>query len=80
MARAIAEIEDEIRRLPAKAQERLLHVLLEELDGPPDPDVEAAWLDEVQRRSRELDEGPVKAVPAKEVFAKLRERLKAHAR
>ena len=42
MARAIAEIEDEIRRLPAKAQERLLHVLLEELDGPPDPDVEAA--------------------------------------
>jgi hypothetical protein len=35
MARAITEIEDEIRRLPAKAQERLLHVLLEELDGPP---------------------------------------------
>jgi putative addiction module component (TIGR02574 family) len=80
MARAIAEIEDEIRRLPAKAQERLLHVLLEELDGPPDPDVEAAWLEEIQRRSRELDEGSVKAVPAKEVFARLRERLKAHAR
>ena len=40
-------------------------MLLEELDGPPDPDVEAAWLDEVQRRSRELDEGSVKAVPAK---------------
>ena len=80
MARPIAEIEDEIRRLPAKAQERLLHVLLEELDGPPDPDVEAACLDEVQRRSRELDEGSVKAVPAKEGFAKLRERLMAHAR
>jgi hypothetical protein len=78
MARAIAEIEDEIRRLPAEAQERLLHVLLEELDGPPDPDVEAAWLDEIQRRSRELDEGSVKAIPAKEVFVKLRERLKAH--
>jgi len=52
MARAITDIEDEIRRLPAKAQERLLHVLLEELDGPPDPDVEAAWLEEIQRRSR----------------------------
>jgi putative addiction module component (TIGR02574 family) len=73
MARAIAELEDEIRRLPAKAQERLLHVLLEELDGPPDPDLEAAWLDEVQRRSRELDQGSVKAVPAKEFFAKLRD-------
>jgi len=78
MARALSEIEDEIRRLPVKAQERLLHVLLEELDGPPDPDVEAAWLEEVQSRSRELDEGSVKAIPAEEVFAKLRERLKAH--
>ena len=78
MARAIAEIEDEIRRLPPKAQERLLHALLEELDGPPDPDAESAWLEEVQRRSRELDEGSVKAIPAKEVFAKLRGRLKAH--
>ena len=78
MARAITEIEDEIRRLPPKAQERLLHVLLEELDGPPDPNVEAEWLDEVQRRSRELDEGSVKAIPANEVFARLRERLKAN--
>lgn len=80
MARAITEIEEELRSLPAKAQERLLHVLLEELDGPPDPDVEASWLDEVQRRSRELDEGLVKTIPAKEVFANLRERLKAHDR
>lgn len=78
MARAMAEIEDEIRRLPAKAQERLLHVLLEELDGPPDPGVEAAWLEEIQHRSRDLDEGSVKAIPAKEVFAKLRERPKVH--
>lgn len=53
-------------------------MLLEELDGPPDPDVEAAWLEEVQRRSRELDEDSVKAIPAEEVFARLRERLKAH--
>jgi len=68
MARAITDIEDEIRRLPAKAQERLLHVLLEELDGPPDPDVEAAWLEEIQRRSRQIDDGSVTAIPAKEVL------------
>lgn len=79
MARAIAEIEEEIRRLSPHAQERLLHVLLEELDGPPDADAEAAWLEEIQRRSRELDEGSVKTVPADEVFAKLRRRLKANA-
>jgi putative addiction module component len=80
MARAITEIEDEIRGLPPQAQERLLHVLLEELDGPPDAGAEAAWLEEVQRRSRELDEGSVKTVPAREVFAKLRKRLKANGR
>jgi putative addiction module component (TIGR02574 family) len=79
MARAIAEIEEEIRRLSPHAQERLLHVLLEELDGPPDADAEAAWLEEIQHRSRELDEGSVKTVPAEEVFAKLRRRLKANA-
>jgi hypothetical protein len=79
MARAISEIEDEIRRLPVEAQERLLHVLLEELDGPPDPGAEAAWLDEVRRRSRELDEGSAKPIPAKEIFARLRQRLKVDA-
>ena len=80
MARAITEIEEEIRSLPPKAQERLLHVLLEELDGPPDAGAEEAWLQEIQRRSRELDEGSIETVSAQEVFAKLRKRLKAHDR
>jgi len=80
MARAITDLEKELRSLPPQAQERLLHVLLEELDGPADPGVEEAWLQEIQRRSRELDGGSVETVPAEEVFAKLRKRLKAHGR
>jgi Arc/MetJ-type ribon-helix-helix transcriptional regulator len=40
--------------------------------GPVDPSVEQAWLEEVQRRSRELDEGIVKTIPADEVFDRLR--------
>jgi len=80
MARAITEIEAEIRSLSPQAQERLLHVLFEELDGPPDAHAEAAWLEEVQRRSRELDGGLVETIPAQEVFARLRKRLKAHGR
>jgi hypothetical protein len=66
------------RALGATLNRHLLHVLLEELDGPPDPDAEVARLEEIQRRSRELDEGSVNAIPAKEVFEKLRGRLKAH--
>jgi putative addiction module component (TIGR02574 family) len=80
MARAITDLENEIRSLPPQAQERLLHVLLEELDGPADPGAEEAWLREIQRRSRELDQGSVETVPAEEVFANLRKRLKANGR
>ena len=75
MARAVSEIEDEIRGLAPGDQERLLRVLLEELEGPADPEVERAWLEEVRRRSREIDEGGVTPVAADEVFAKTRAEL-----
>ena len=43
-AGAVAEIEKEIRALEPDDQEHLLRALLEELDGPADPDVEQVWL------------------------------------
>jgi hypothetical protein len=76
MARAVSEIEKEIRGLERDDQEQLLRALLEELDGPPDRNVERAWLEEAQRRSRELDAGAVDTIPADEVFAKARGQLK----
>jgi hypothetical protein len=76
MARAVSEIEKEIRGLERDDQEQLLRALLEELDGPPDPNVERAWLEEAQRRSRELDTGAVDTIPADEVFARARDQLK----
>ncbi len=76
MARAITEIESEIRHLARHEQERLLRALLEELDGPIDPDADRAWLAEVQRRSADFDAGLVKAIPADEVFERVRSRLK----
>ena len=75
MARAIADLEREIRELPTSDKERLLRALLEELDGPPDPDADRAWLEEIQRRSKELDDGIVEAIPADRVFAELRARF-----
>ena len=72
MARAVADIEQEIRSLPDAQKERLLRALLEELDGAPDADADQAWLEEIQRRSREFDAGLVEAIPAEMVFADLR--------
>jgi putative addiction module component (TIGR02574 family) len=76
MARSIADIEEEIRALQRPEQERLLRALLEELDGPADADVDRMWLEEVQRRSAELDAGRVETVPAEDVFERVRARLK----
>ena len=76
MARPLIQIQEEIRALSDSDKEALLRVLLEELDGPADPDVDAAWLEEARRRSREIDEGKVRCVPADEVFASLEASLK----
>lgn len=38
---------------------------------PPDPDIEAAWLEEAHRRGREIDTGLVELLPADEVFRRL---------
>jgi putative addiction module component (TIGR02574 family) len=76
MARAISDIEKEVRSLDRPEQERLLRALLEELDGPADADVDRAWFDEVQRRSSEFDAGLVKTAAAEEVFDRVRARLK----
>ena len=76
MARPLAKIEQDIRSLSTAEKEALLRVLWEELDGPADADVEAAWLQEVNLRSEELDSGAVQSVPAEEVFARLRGQIK----
>jgi len=76
MARRIASIEQEIRALSASDKEELLRVLLEELDGPSDASADKAWLDEAQRRSREIDAGSVSCTSADEVFKKIDTLLK----
>jgi hypothetical protein len=53
MARTVSEIEKEIRGLERDDQEQLLRALVEELDGPPDPNLERVWLEEAQRSSRD---------------------------
>jgi hypothetical protein len=66
MARALADIEKEICALTSGDRQQLLKGLLKE----------KSWLTEVQRRSRELGEGMIKAVPAHEVFDRLRADLR----
>ena len=76
MSANVAEIEAKIRSLSFEDKTELIRALIAELDGPADADVERAWLEEAQRRHREVTEGKVKPVPGERVFEKLRSRLK----
>lgn len=60
----------------------LAHELLESVEWEDEDEddpaaIEAAWADEIKRRVDELDAGLVETVPAAEVFARARERVRA---
>jgi len=76
MSTAVTEIEAKIRALSLEDKADLIRSLIAELDGPPDADVDSAWLKEAQRRHREIVEGKVQPIPGERVFANLRGRLK----
>lgn len=76
MSNVVEEIEAKIRSLKPEEKTELLRSLIAELDGPPDSDVERAWLEVAKGRHREIVEGKVKPVPGDEVFEKVRSRLK----
>lgn len=46
MARAIEDLEKDIRELNSDEKRHLLRALIAELDAPADPNVEKAWLEE----------------------------------
>lgn len=64
--------------LTARERAKLVHDLLRSLDGPADADADAAWVTELDRRARELDDGSVEPVDweaaRKRIAQRLRER------
>jgi len=76
MSDDVAEIEAKIRALSPDEKAELIRSLIADLDGPEDAGVEQAWLDEAERRHRELLDGKVQGIPGERVFEDLRARLK----
>lgn len=70
----LAEIEEQARQLSAEDRARLAEAMLESLLEPPDPEIEAAWDREIERRLARLDSGEAKTYPADEVLAEARRR------
>ncbi len=75
MSTDLTEIKAKIRPLSLEDKAELIRRLIAEFDGPAEADVEHAWLDEAQRRHREVVAGKVRPVPAERVFENLRSHL-----
>lgn len=71
MAKSVVELFREASDLEDSDRATLAGLLLESLEGDPDPDVEAAWAEEVERRLRQIDAGEVELVPWEDVKERL---------
>ncbi|MBU6404229.1 MAG: addiction module protein [Proteobacteria bacterium] len=69
-------IEREALGLTPANRARLAHELLESLDTLSPAEIDELWLDEAERRLKELDDGRVQLVPAEEVYRKAQALLK----
>jgi putative addiction module component (TIGR02574 family) len=77
MSRTFTELWREAAELSEEERASLAGLLIESLEGEPDPDVEAAWSAEIQRRVAEIEAGTAKTIPWEEVRQRLIDRLNA---
>jgi putative addiction module component (TIGR02574 family) len=58
--------------LKEKEREALVRLLAPHGESWTDPEIEKAWLAEIERREKEYAEGRMELIPAEEVFRELR--------
>jgi putative addiction module component (TIGR02574 family) len=63
MTKAVQAVLADALRLDVDARAELAAKLLASLDGPADPDAEAAWAVEIERRVAAIESGAVKLEP-----------------
>jgi putative addiction module component (TIGR02574 family) len=71
---SVEELETEALKLPPVERERLAMKLLSSVEF--ELEFEAEWIEEVERRAREIDEGTVETIPADQVIREALDRLK----
>jgi len=77
MSRTFTDVWKEAAELSDKDRAALAGLLIESLEGDSDPDVEAAWAAEIEKRVAELDAGTVESIPWEQVRQRLLDRLNA---
>ena len=78
MSPAVQQLATEALSLEEESRAELASILLRSLDEPlvSDEEIERGWLEEADRRDRELASGAVEGHPWEEVLAAARDRLR----
>lgn len=76
MSTDLKELARELAALPVESRTFLLDQLWASLNNTPDPKIEAAWLEEADRRWDEVESGQVEAVPVEQVLKDARAALR----
>ena len=76
MSDLVEELTQKARALPPEDRARLAEELLASLHETTNPEVDAAWDQEIRRRIAEIENGTAKLIPADEVFAEIRQLIK----
>ena len=66
------ELYEEALALDEEARTELVRLLAPEGDGWATPEIEKAWMEEIERREKEYADGKMELIPAEDVFRKLR--------
>jgi putative addiction module component (TIGR02574 family) len=74
MAQKQKDIAAEALRLPIKERAELASRLLDSLDELSEEESDQLWVEEAERRYADYQAGEIEAIPADEVFARLRAR------
>ncbi len=74
----VEQIKSQLLTLTQTERADLAYFLLQSLDGEEESEeeVEVAWAAELSRRAEEIKSGKVAGIPAEEVHARLREKLR----
>jgi putative addiction module component (TIGR02574 family) len=74
MSEAAEQLKPTLAALSQEDRAELAQFLLESLGPEMDPEVEASWVDELNRRVSEVESGKAVGIPMEEVLRRMREK------
>ncbi|MBW4567532.1 MAG: addiction module protein [Tolypothrix carrinoi HA7290-LM1] len=73
--RSIEQLTEEILSLPSASRALLAEKIVESLEFDTDPTIQAAWIDEAQKRRDEVRSKDVQPIPGEQALAQVRRLL-----